>query len=103
MSVSAIDFQLRTLPADLLPKFFKMLTEVLKTRKDFDLVQAYLATAMKIHRSTLWRKEGDEKEADELTNVLEELSLQEERIWSEYDQVIVENAAVTQWVKNALI
>ncbi|KAK6010127.1 WD domain, G-beta repeat protein, partial [Ostertagia ostertagi] len=27
MSVSAIDFQLRTLPEDLLPKFFKMLTE----------------------------------------------------------------------------
>ncbi|RCN48975.1 Utp21 specific WD40 associated domain protein [Ancylostoma caninum] len=103
MSVSAIDFQLRTLPADLLPKFFKMLAEVLKTRKDFDLVQAYLATAMKIHRSTLWRKEGDKKEADELTNVLEELSLEEERIWSEYDQVIVENAAVTHWVKNALI
>ncbi|EYC14990.1 hypothetical protein Y032_0038g3562 [Ancylostoma ceylanicum] len=103
MSVSAIDFQLRTLPADLLPKFFKMLTEVLKTRKDFDLVQAYLATAMKIHRSTLWRKEGDEKGADELTSVLEELSLEEERIWSQYDQVIVENAAVTQWVKNALI
>ncbi|KHJ81861.1 hypothetical protein OESDEN_18450, partial [Oesophagostomum dentatum] len=28
MSVSAIDFQLRTLPVDILPKFFKMLAEV---------------------------------------------------------------------------
>ncbi|ETN70288.1 Utp21 specific WD40 associated domain protein [Necator americanus] len=103
MSVSAIDFQLRTLPAVLLTKFFKMLTEILKTRRDFDLVQAYLATALKIHRSALWQEEDDAREAEQLTNALEELSLEQERIWSEYDKVMVENAAVTQWVKNALI
>nr|CDJ91112.1 WD40 repeat and Small-subunit processome domain containing protein [Haemonchus contortus]CDJ91115.1 WD40 repeat and Small-subunit processome domain containing protein [Haemonchus contortus] len=103
MSVSAIDFQLRTLPVDLLPKFFRMLTEALKTRKDFELVQAYLATAMKIHRSSLWKNEDQTEGVDELAEVLEELSIEEERVWSDYDQVIVQNAAVAQWVKNALL
>ncbi|KAK6058987.1 Utp21 specific WD40 associated domain protein [Cooperia oncophora] len=103
MSVSAIDFQLRTLPADLLPKFFKMLTEVLKTRKDFELVQAYMATAIKIHRSSLWKKEDQSEGVDELVKVLEELSIEEERVWSDYDQTMVQNAAVAQWVKNALL
>nr|CDJ82244.1 WD40 repeat and Small-subunit processome domain containing protein [Haemonchus contortus] len=103
MSVSAIDFQLRTLPVDLLPKFFRMLTEALKTRKDFELVQAYLATAMKIHRSSLWKNENQTEGVDELAEVLEELSIEEERVWSDYDQVMVQNAAVAQWVKNALL
>ncbi|VDM72405.1 unnamed protein product [Strongylus vulgaris] len=101
MSVSAIDFQLRALPADVLPRFFKMLTEVLKTKKNFDLVQAYLAAAIKIHRATLWL--GEENGEDELAKVLEELSTEEECIWSDYDQVMVENASVTLWVKNALL
>lgn len=104
MSVSAIDFQLRTLPVDLLPKFFKMLSEMLKTRKDFELVQAYLATAIKIHRLALWQSDSENpSQVDELTTVLEELSLEEERVWSDYDQVMVQNAAVAQWVKNALL
>ncbi|XGW26627.1 hypothetical protein V3C99_007325 [Haemonchus contortus] len=103
MSVSAIDFQLRTLPADLLPRFFRMLTEALKTRKDFELVQAYLATTMKIHRSSLWKNEDQNEGVDELAQVLEELSIEEERVWSDYDQVMVQNAAVAQWVKNALL
>ncbi|CAJ0595033.1 unnamed protein product [Cylicocyclus nassatus] len=95
MSVSAIDFQLRSLPTDVLPNFLKMLKEVLKTRKDFDLVQAYLATFLKIHRSTLWRKEDDDR-GEDLSEVLEELSALEECVWADYEQVLVENAAVVQ-------
>ncbi|KAK6032670.1 WD domain, G-beta repeat protein [Ostertagia ostertagi] len=76
---------------------------VLKTRKDFELVQAYMATAIKIHRSSLWKNEGQSKETDELLKVLEELSVEEEHVWSDYDQVMVQNAAVAQWVKNALL
>ncbi|VDL79731.1 unnamed protein product [Nippostrongylus brasiliensis] len=103
MSLSAIDFQLKTLPEDLLPKFFRMLTEVLKTRQNFELVQAYMATAMKIHRCALWRRESGDEKVDELTAVLEELSIEEDRIWSDYDEVMVQNTAVAQWVKNALL
>ncbi|KAK5965407.1 WD repeat-containing protein 36 [Trichostrongylus colubriformis] len=103
MSVSAIDFQLRTLPVELLPKFFKMLTEVLRTRKDFELVQAYMATAIKIHRSSLWKKDDQSEGVDELMKALEELSVEEEHVWLDYDQVMVQNAAVAQWVKNALL
>lgn len=81
-----------------------MLSEMLKTRKDFELVQAYLATAIKIHRLALWQSDSENpSQVDELTTVLEELSLEEERVWSDYDQVMVQNAAVAQWVKNALL
>lgn len=99
---------------------------MLKTRKDFELVQAYLATAIKIHRCVnkieagspkglidvlnipyrlaLWQSDSENpSQVDELTTVLEELSLEEERVWSDYDQVMVQNAAVAQWVKNALL
>ncbi|VDM58338.1 unnamed protein product [Angiostrongylus costaricensis] len=76
---------------------------VLKTRRDFDLVQAYLAASIKIHRSSLWRSDEGDKEVDELLKILEDLSLEEEFGWSNYDQIMVENAAVAQWIKNALV
>ncbi|KJH51737.1 Utp21 specific WD40 associated domain protein [Dictyocaulus viviparus] len=104
MSVSAIDFQIRTLPVDLLPKFFLMLTEVLKGRRDFELVQAYLATSIRIHRSSLWYGHEDKTEnGDELSNVLQDLYMEITHAWSNYDEIMVENAAVAQWIKNALI
>ncbi|KAJ1374073.1 hypothetical protein KIN20_036666 [Parelaphostrongylus tenuis] len=80
-----------------------MLTEVLRNRRDFDLVQAYLATSIRIHRSTLWRSDKGDKEVDELLKTIEDLSLEEESVWSGYDQIMLENAAVAQWIKNALV
>uniref|UniRef100_A0A1I7XV80 Utp21 domain-containing protein n=1 Tax=Heterorhabditis bacteriophora TaxID=37862 RepID=A0A1I7XV80_HETBA len=69
-------------------------------RSDFELVQSYLATAIKIHRSQLWIGNSNN---DSLLDILEELLSVEDEIWSNYDQVIVENSAVVQWIKNALL
>ncbi|CAJ0952393.1 unnamed protein product, partial [Mesorhabditis belari] len=74
--------------------------EVLKTRKNFDLVQAYLASAMKIHRSVFWKKDD---ESPEMTEILEELSRTQDEAWAELDQLMVKNASVIQWAKNALL
>uniref|UniRef100_A0A0N4WZ49 Utp21 domain-containing protein n=1 Tax=Haemonchus placei TaxID=6290 RepID=A0A0N4WZ49_HAEPC len=53
MSVSAIDFQLRTLPVDLLPKFFRMLNEVccwfLLAKMQRTLFSLYLKTFSRYH------------------------------------------------------
>ncbi|CAI4229608.1 unnamed protein product [Auanema sp. JU1783] len=98
MSISTIDFQIRSLPANVLPNFFRMILEVLKTNQDFDLAQSYMGAAIRIHRNSLWSA-GDES----LTKVLEELSLEQEKEWTPYEEILTNNASVVQWVKNALI
>lgn len=98
MSLSAIDFQLRSLPIDVLSQFFKMLLEVIKSRSDFELAQSYMSAAIRIHRSVLWNSEDDE-----LSSVLEKLSLEVDEAWSPLDDLLNDNAAVVQWVKNALL
>ncbi|CAI2347351.1 unnamed protein product [Caenorhabditis sp. 36 PRJEB53466] len=55
MSVSSIDFQIQSLAPTTVPVFLRMLLEVLKTKTDFDLVQAFTASALKAHRSLIWK------------------------------------------------
>ncbi|EGT53710.1 hypothetical protein CAEBREN_23389 [Caenorhabditis brenneri] len=102
MSLSAIDFQIRNLNPITLPVFFRMLLEVLKTKRNFDLVEAYTTTAIKTHRTLLW-KATDEPEHEELTEVLEEMNKIHTETWNEMEGLFVENMAVVQWIKNALI
>lgn len=72
----------------------------MKTRTDFDLVQSYLAAFIKIHRAELW---GSEIEDKNLPLLIDELSLECDRAWQPLDDVLIDNAAVIQWIKNALI
>ncbi|CAJ0572794.1 unnamed protein product, partial [Mesorhabditis spiculigera] len=99
MSVSATDFQIRTLSEDVLGKFVRMLLAVEKTRQNFDLTQAYTAAFTKIHGNSLWKSDAD----DELTEALAELGDLQEEIWTEYDTLTLHNVAVVQWAKNALL
>ncbi|EFO97947.1 hypothetical protein CRE_15003 [Caenorhabditis remanei] len=102
MSLSAIDFQIRDLNPQTLPIFFRMLLEVLKTKNNFELVQAYAATALKTHRSIVWNA-TDEPEHQELSEVLEEMAKYQRDSWNEMENLFVENMAVVQWIKNALL
>ena len=118
MSLSAIDFQIRALNPQTLPIFFRMLLEVnerhqiplnphndfqvLKTKNNFELVQAYAATALKTHRSIVWNA-TDETEHQELSEVLEEMVKYQRDSWNEMENLFVENMAVVQWIKNALL
>ncbi|PIC32318.1 hypothetical protein B9Z55_012692 [Caenorhabditis nigoni] len=107
MNLSGIDFQIRSLNPKTLPIFFRMLLEVLKTKKNFELVQSYAVTALKTHRSIVWStKNGDDvasPEDEELTEVLEEFYKYEKENWNELEDLFVENMAVVQWIKNALL
>lgn len=71
----------------------------MKTRKEYDLVQAYLASAIKIHRATLWSSDTPVT----LDSVIEELSQELEKSWTPFEEAMTENAAIIQWVKNALL
>ncbi|CAD6195675.1 unnamed protein product [Caenorhabditis auriculariae] len=98
-SVSAIDFEIRNLSPRVLPLFLRMLLEVLKTRRDFELVQAYLATALKIHRREFWANDSNE----EMSSALEELAAEQTAAWREYESLLLHDTAVVLWVKNALL
>ncbi|CAI5447747.1 unnamed protein product [Caenorhabditis angaria] len=102
MSLTAIDFQIRSLATTVLATFFRMLLEVLKTKRDFELAQAYLTTAIKIHRTEIWKK-SDETNDDELDEVLQLLSEAQNQSWNQYEELMIEDMAVVQWIKNALL
>ena len=66
-----------------------MIVVVLKSRRDFDLAQAYLASAINIHRlvsryqihsklvscrALLWRNESEDEGKDEILEAMEEIS-----------------------------
>lgn len=64
LSVSALDFQLRTLsgPAQL-GQFVAMLNAQMDSRRDFELCQSWMAAFFNIHHRALWgagsKAEGD--------------------------------------------
>lgn len=82
------------------PFFLRMLLAVMRTGRDFELVQSYLATFLKIHRAILWLSEDGDTE---LTNLLEELLEEEKHLWMPLDALIADNVAIIQWTKSALI
>ncbi|PAV89950.1 hypothetical protein WR25_10534 [Diploscapter pachys] len=102
MSVSSIDYEIRSLPHSALPKFLQMLLEMLKERRDFDIVQSLMASAVKIHRSELWEEQDDE-DSKALTRILEEIEIEQEKVWSPFENLLGQNATLIQWVKNALL
>ncbi|VDM39838.1 unnamed protein product [Toxocara canis] len=118
MNISSIDFQIRALPqkaslfstnfllrsfiADreaLLP-FMRMLLTTLRTGRDFELVQSYLATCLKIHRDLLWTCDSEDVE---LSVVLDELLQEQKRLWTTLGELFADNSAIIQWTKSALV
>ncbi|GMR47873.1 hypothetical protein PMAYCL1PPCAC_18068, partial [Pristionchus mayeri] len=101
MSLSAIDFQIRTLSPDVITPFLRMLLSALKMHEDFDLVQAYLATLIKVHRTHLW-SEGEDLN-DETGEVLSEILEGVEEVWSRMDQPFIQTSSIVAFAKSALV
>lgn len=59
MSVTAIDFQIRSLADDAFCQFLTMIRDVLVVGRDYELVQSYLATFLNVHREALWAPRDD--------------------------------------------
>lgn len=80
-----------------------MLLSVLKSHQDFELVQSFLASYLTIHYETLWNSSelsGDDD--DKITEILIELC-DEEKNASYLDELVLENIAVIQYIKSALL
>lgn len=101
MSLSAIDFQIRTLSPDVITSFLRMLLSALKMHEDLDLVQAYLATLIKVHRTHLW-SEGDDLN-DETGEVLSEILEGVRRVWKRMDEPFIETSSIVAFAKSALV
>ncbi|VDN40803.1 unnamed protein product [Gongylonema pulchrum] len=100
MSISSIDFQIRILPQRALTSFLKMLLVVLRSHRDFELVQSYLAAFLRIHRNKLWTSDA---EAEDLEKTLDELRNELRSSWERMDQLLLDNASMIQWIKTALL
>ncbi|VDN31769.1 unnamed protein product [Gongylonema pulchrum] len=100
MSISSIDFQIRILPQRALTSFLKMLLVVLRSHRDFELVQAYLAAFLRIHRNKLWTSDA---ETENLEKTLDELRNELRSSWERMDQLLLDNASMIQWIKTALL
>uniref|UniRef100_A0A0R3RVD1 Utp21 domain-containing protein n=1 Tax=Elaeophora elaphi TaxID=1147741 RepID=A0A0R3RVD1_9BILA len=100
MSISTIDFQIHILPERALNSFLKMLLTVLRSRCDFELVQAYLAAFLKINRNKLWVSCIQD---DDLSRTLGKLNDELKKSWEEIDRLMLQNASLLQWIKTALL
>ncbi|CAG9540081.1 unnamed protein product [Cercopithifilaria johnstoni] len=100
MSISAIDFQIHILPERALSSFLKMLLAVLRSHRDFELVQAYLAAFLKINRNKLW---SSCIKNDDLNRTLGKLNDELKKSWEEIDRLMLHNASLLQWIKTALL
>uniref|UniRef100_A0A7E4UZN6 Utp21 domain-containing protein n=1 Tax=Panagrellus redivivus TaxID=6233 RepID=A0A7E4UZN6_PANRE len=105
MSLTAIDFQLRSIPQDSLAHFLVLLSVAFSSRKDLDLVQSYLNAFVRIHRSELWG--GKEDTEEDLTG---ELTVAIQCVRERFDDglkqlklEVGENMAILQWIKSAIV
>lgn len=77
-----------------------MLLVILRSHRDFELVQSYLAAFLKIHRSKLWTSST---EGVDLDKTLGDLRDELKNSWEELDRLLLDNASVIQWIKTALL
>ncbi len=54
------------------------------------------------NRSELWEEQDDE-DSKALTRILEEIEIEQEKVWSPFENLLGQNATLIQWVKNALL
>uniref|UniRef100_A0AC35UGH9 Utp21 domain-containing protein n=1 Tax=Rhabditophanes sp. KR3021 TaxID=114890 RepID=A0AC35UGH9_9BILA len=105
MTVSSIEYQLKTLPYSALSKFFQMMTLQLKTKHQFELVEYYVATVMKNHRSQLWSNEEaeDDKEVRELTEAIDEYSRVSKDVFLQLNGIAPKVSSMLRWIKNSTL
>lgn len=105
MSLSSIDFQIRSLPSSALIPFMNVLIMAFGTKTDLDLAQSYLVTFLRIHRENLWTitEDDDEQEMEEITLGLEYMKKTIQKCIQMLKLDVNQNMAVLQWIKAAVV
>lgn len=77
-----------------------MLIIELRSRRNYELVQSYLATFLKEHRNKLWNADDFN---ENLASTLEELRNELCSSWDDLNTLLISNCTVLQWLKSALL
>ncbi|CAD5225214.1 unnamed protein product [Bursaphelenchus xylophilus] len=116
-ATSIIDFEIRALPANLLPKFIDMILIKLEQKQDADFVQAILNTFLMAHNEKICddaekeQKDDDEDGEDgdvavtasDLTSKLRKLLQKEAEETEPFENLYDETAAVLKWIRSAVL
>uniref|UniRef100_A0A914Y3L1 Small-subunit processome Utp21 domain-containing protein n=1 Tax=Panagrolaimus superbus TaxID=310955 RepID=A0A914Y3L1_9BILA len=106
MSLSSIDFQIRSLPSSAIVPFLNVLIMAFGSRFNLDLVQSYLITFLRIHRDNLWSLGGEDVDAEEVKSISDTLEIIKKIVRESVQSLkldINQNMAVLQWIKAAVV
>uniref|UniRef100_A0A0N5B6G2 Utp21 domain-containing protein n=1 Tax=Strongyloides papillosus TaxID=174720 RepID=A0A0N5B6G2_STREA len=105
MTISSIQFQIKSLPYDALSKFFNMMTLVLSKRIHVELVEHYVALCIKEHRSFLWSDEEaeDDGSIDSLTKAIENYMEMNRKVYEEFSKVVPHVSSLLKWIKSSTV
>ncbi|XP_029108979.1 WD repeat-containing protein 36 [Scleropages formosus] len=102
MGPSAIDTELRGLAPDvggtleIMQAFLRMITNMLDSKRDFDLAQAYLALFLKLHLRLISQEPELMEESSKVSQKLEE-------IWTEMETLFNQSLCLLAYTKSALL
>uniref|UniRef100_A0A914QDD7 Small-subunit processome Utp21 domain-containing protein n=1 Tax=Panagrolaimus davidi TaxID=227884 RepID=A0A914QDD7_9BILA len=105
MSLSSIDFQIRSLPSSALVPFLNVLIMAFGTRDNLDLVQSYLITFLRIHRENLWSM-GEDDDGEEIISITDTLDIIKKVVQDSLQILkldVNQNMSVLQWIKAAVV
>ena len=99
---SAIEIELTSLAPegggsqDVMIKFLKLVLSVLKSRKNFEAVQAYLGLFLKLHSDVVL-------EDSEMIKVIAEIEIEQEKSWNDLKGQLTSSAALVAFYKSSLV
>uniref|UniRef100_A0A0K0E137 Utp21 domain-containing protein n=1 Tax=Strongyloides stercoralis TaxID=6248 RepID=A0A0K0E137_STRER len=105
MTVSSIQYQIKSLPYNSLHKFFNMMTLILSKRIHIELVEHYIALCIKEHRSFLWSDEeaDDDESINKLTQAIENYMIMNEQVYGEFKKVVPHVSSLLKWIKSSTV
>jgi U3 small nucleolar RNA-associated protein 21 len=106
MSLSSIDFQIRSLPSSALVPFLNVLIMAFGTRDNLDLVQSYLITFLRIHRENLWSMGEEDADGEEVKSITDTLDIIKKVVQDSLQILkldVNQNMSVLQWIKAAVV
>uniref|UniRef100_A0A0N4ZTB6 Utp21 domain-containing protein n=1 Tax=Parastrongyloides trichosuri TaxID=131310 RepID=A0A0N4ZTB6_PARTI len=105
MTVSSIQYQIKSLPYNALTKFFNMMTLVLEKKMYIELVEHYTALCIKEHRSFLWSNEDAENDeaVDKLTEAIEKYTMVNKEVYKNFKETVPHVSSLLKWIKSSTI
>ena len=99
---SAIEIELTSLAPEgggsqeLMVKFLRLVLSVLKSRKNFEAIQAYLGLFLKLHSDVIL-------EDSEMIKIIDEIEVEQEKSWNDLRGQLTSSSALVAFYKSSLV